>query len=241
MSFITHNASTAFKINATIDKSVRAAFSETTIKTGLKTDGSPKMTIVHWMLTTTYKLDRAVNFSLSYQEYAGKEKGNFLEVARLVPSQKTGLTLEFSQSSRISTQGIRRATENFLNLYTAELNVNRGDLPRQFYVLASVFHQCKVSHSDSIDQVSTIAPFDTDQVWKDAIAALPSVFPQFYCLTPVQTVETKAIESTDSDRVSELKKLKKTDLQQLCLDSEIAFVETDTKEILISYLSEVSA
>lgn len=231
---IIKNATVQQKINACLAEDQKAAMDFTKVRaSALKPDGSIKFILMDWMLTTNRdKLQKVKSFSLSCK--MGKnEKTYFLEVATITPNKKQGIVLSF-RSSTIGHDQIKEAAEKFLDLEVAKSNVNQGNLPQEFYLMAYVFHASNLLASVSTHDTATIAEL-TDLAWKEGDQNLKIIFSQFYSIHPSQTIQT--LPQAETRAIGDLSKLTEKELKQLCTDSEIPIVDTDKKADLMLKLS----
>lgn len=209
------NASLSLKITAATDTADRASFIATRIATGIKSDGTVKHSLVNWMLKSNYTVGKLSNFSLFYQEFTGKQKGEFIEVTRFIPSKKSGLTIKFLPC-KISQEAIKTAIFDYINLNNAKVEVERGNLPRQFYLLVYAFNHCLVQTSEDAESLSVLSSLD-DSFWKTAQDNLIATFPAFYGLScqglplsqpkPIAVIEAVKIVEGKPETLESLSKI----------------------------------
>ena len=158
---------TSQKINASIQKEDRISLGVATSEiTGIKQDGTPRYKSFQWGLNTHY--DRNTGkigfFSVSYLSDSGKNKGEFVEVARLIPCKQTGLTVQILDFSRVS---LLEALNQFMDSDKVLLDVQQSVLPPQWMVLSSVFAVATINHCQDLESLATIKPV-TETTWKTA-------------------------------------------------------------------------
>jgi hypothetical protein len=190
------------KITASIPVSSRYALGISTIEvTGSKPDGGKRYTAIQWAIGTNYNVGKLTGFSLYYQAYSGKNKGEFIEALRFIPCMKAGFTLNFLVNNRTS---IHDAIQQFTKPETALTFVQNLSLPVQFYILCSVFDRAELAYPDSTESMVIPKPVDPE-VWLEVKAITQQKLPQFFGLSASPVATHKAIADQPKITIPELK------------------------------------
>ena len=174
----TSNQVSTSQVNASLALGDRLAFGVyTTEADGLSKDGGIKSVLLQWVLQPVFGTDNKLTFfRLSYISPKGKNKGEYVESARLQPSKATGFTVTF-QDARPSTV---KAIASFTSLEAATEFVSTNVLPPSFFQLAYVYQNASQSLvTDDLDTVRTLTPVQPI-VWKTAIETGNRLLPQFF-------------------------------------------------------------
>lgn len=182
--------STIQKITASIAVPNRFALGvKTSEAVGTKNDGSTRYASIQWAMGSNYSQGKLTGFSLYFMEFTGKRKGEFTEVAKLVPCLKSGFSLQFLTNNRTS---VKDAIESFIKPDMALFQVQSMNLPVQFFILATVFDRAEVVFPEKVDQLVQIKPVDPS-VWEDVKALTQTKLPQFSGLSTTVEPTHKAI------------------------------------------------
>jgi len=216
------------KINAAIQPSERLSTGVVTSEQiGLKGDGSPKIQAIHWALQAHY--DASTNklsyLSVSYLAWSGKNKGEYLETARLIPCRKTGLTVSILDKTR---ESLLSALSQFLDEEKVVLDIQQLALPPQWGILARVFTIAAIDYSQDLETLAQIKPVP-ESTWKDALTSMQD---RLHWLKPSESTKAIAPKAKTAKVKTEVKTQPIQDAKSLDMIATSAEKNGSTTEVV---------
>lgn len=219
------------KINASIEVNQRIALGVTTAIIEPTKTGTRER-VIQWGLTTDRQKDgKITGFSLHFQQWKGKEKGNFAQVAKLIPSRFSGFTVTVFEMSTFKLLFGDVAIAKFVDL--SESFARQMVVPIEFYVLSQMYLACNPTFSGDSSEFVTSGKV-TESVVTEIRAKLPTVFPEFYGLIPT-SVDRATLPQSDSATVETETKTESHDYDSLSKEELIELCEAEKIKIKKSW------